>query len=218
MTAIQLTRPEHAVRFAALGTTATLIVTDPAALADARVLLDDDLAALDHACSRFRADSELTRVNNAHGEPMRVSMLFLEALDVALRAAELTDGRVDPTIGRVMKVLGYDRDFSTIAADGHPIRVRVRPAPGWQCVRVDRHARTVRVPDGVEMDFGATAKALAAQRAAARIARVTGSGAIVSLGGDCALAGPAPAEGWHIRIADTHDADANGPGPVVVLH
>jgi thiamine biosynthesis lipoprotein len=218
MTAVQLSRPEHAVHFPALGTTATLIVTDRDALLDARALLEDDLAAIDRACSRFRADSELTHVNNAHGEPVRVSMLFLEALDVALRAAQLTDGRVDPTIGRVMKVLGYDRDFAHLATDGRPLRVRVRPAPGWKCIRVDRDARTVRVPDGVEMDFGATAKALAAQRAASRVARVTGSGVLVSLGGDCALAGPAPAAGWHIRIADTHDADPSGPGPVAVLH
>jgi thiamine biosynthesis lipoprotein len=145
-------------------------------------------------------------------------MLFLEALDVAVRAAELTDGRVDPTIGHVMRVLGYDRDFASLPADGRPMRVHVRAAPGWKCIRSDRAARTVRVPDGVELDFGATAKALAAQRAATRIARVTGSGVLVSLGGDCALAGPAPAEGWHIRIADVHDADPNGSGPVVVLY
>src|SRR4051812_3470458 len=114
MTAVQLSRPEHAVHFPALGTTATLIVTDPHSLVDGRALLEDDLAAIDRACSRFRADSELTRVNNANGEPVRVSLLFLDALDVAVRAAELTDGRVDPTIGRVMKVLGYDRDFATL--------------------------------------------------------------------------------------------------------
>src|SRR4051794_7905560 len=97
--------------FRALGTTAVLAVTDPAARADARALLDDELAAVDHACSRFRADSELTHLNAADGNPIAASMLFIEAIDVALRAARLTDGRVDPTIGRALRVVGYDRNF-----------------------------------------------------------------------------------------------------------
>jgi FAD:protein FMN transferase len=143
--------------------------------------------------------------------------MFLDALDVALRAAVLTDGRVDPTVGASMKILGYDRDFAAVAPDGPPLRVRVRAVPGWQCITSPSDARTVRVPDGVVLDLGATAKALAADRAASRIATVTGAGVLVSLGGDCAVAGPSPDDGWSIRIADRHDAPLEGPGPTVVV-
>jgi thiamine biosynthesis lipoprotein len=69
----------------------------------------------------------------------------------------------------------------------------------------------------VELDLGATAKALAADRAARSAADKTGAGILVSLGGDIAVAGPAPLGGWPVRIADDHRASLDGPGPVVSL-
>jgi len=205
------------VRFRALGTTAVVAVTDPAVRDEAGALLADELAAIDHACSRFRDDSELTRLNAAPGEWRAVSPLFLAALDVALTAARTTDGVVDPTIGRALRVLGYDRDFAEVAADGAPLRVRVERTPGWRAVQVDPGARRVRLPRGVELDFGATAKAFAADRAAVRIATATGAGVIVALGGDCSIAGPPPVGGWSIRVTDRHDAPAHEPGTTIAL-
>jgi thiamine biosynthesis lipoprotein len=205
------------VRFRALGTTAVVAVTDAAVRDDAGALLADELDAIDHACSRFRADSELSRLNASPGEWRAVSPLFLAALDVALTAARTTDGVVDPTIGRALRVLGYDRDFAEIAAEGAPLRVRVERTPGWQAVHVDRAARRVRLPRGVELDFGATAKAFAADRAAVRIAAATGAGVIVNLGGDCSIAGPPPVGGWTIRVTDRHDAPADEPGTTIAL-
>ena len=110
--------PEFAA-WRALGMLIQLGVTDPAALAQARGLLEDDLAALDLACSRFRPDSELVAVGNAARRAegpvtLPVSHLLAEAVGVSLRAAELTDGDVDPTVGGVMTALGYDRDFAQL--------------------------------------------------------------------------------------------------------
>src|SRR5207249_6380351 len=122
---------------------------------------------IDVACSRFREDSELTHANRDAGSWADVSPLFLEALDVAVRAARLTDGLVDPTIGAALRVLGYDRDFERVSRDGPPIRVSVGYLAGWQRIEIDRPCSRVRVPLGVELDLGATAKALCADRAAA---------------------------------------------------
>jgi thiamine biosynthesis lipoprotein len=193
------------IRLRAFGTTAVAAVTNPEAVVGARRVLVQELAAIDRACSRFRADSELTAVNESHGRAVAVSALFLEALDVALRGARVTHGLVDPTVGRAMRVLGYDRDFETLERNGSPLRVHVHRAPGWQCVEIDRRLRTVRVPRGVQLDFGATAKALAADRAARNVVDETGSGVIVSIGGDCAIAGAPPEGGWPVAIADRHD-------------
>ena len=205
------------VRFRALGTSAVVAVTDGGARDEAALLLALEVDAIDHACSRFRDDSELAVVNAAAGDWVDVSPLFLAALDIALTAARTTDGLVDPTIGRALRVLGYDRDFASVAADGGPLRVRVARTAGWRAVDIDHAARRVRVPRGVELDLGATAKAFAADRAADRIARMTGSGVVVSLGGDCAIAGHAPAGGWTIRVTDRHDAPADAPGATVAL-
>ncbi len=203
------------VSFAALGTTASLVVTDPEAMPSAEAALRAELDAIDRACSRFRPDSELEAINATAGRPARVSTLCLTAVEAALRAARLTDGRVDPTVGTAMQLIGYDRDFALVARDGPEIRVRLQPVPGWHRVVVDRAASTVLVPAGVELDLGATAKALCADRAAARAAAATGSGigVLVNLGGDVAVAGPPPHGGWVVQVTHDHSdpLDAGGP-------
>jgi thiamine biosynthesis lipoprotein len=106
--------------FGVFGTTATLLVTDPGSLPAARRLADGELAAVDRACSRFRADSELSALNAAGGAAVGISELFAELIDEALRAARLTDGAVDPTCGQALAELGYDRDFALLP--GTPAR------------------------------------------------------------------------------------------------
>ena len=115
-----------------------LVVTAPGCSPAARELLEADLLALDLACSRFRPDSELVAVGNvARGAagPVTVSVspLLAEAVAVALRAAQLTDGDVDPTVGGVLADLGYDRDFAELTPPGTVARagpVRTDHGPG----------------------------------------------------------------------------------------
>ena len=190
----------------ALGTTAELLVTDPGRLVAARRAVEAELAEIDRACSRFRDDSELTRLNSAGGGPVRVGKLLLEAIEVALRAAHGSGGLVDPTVGEAMDAIGYDRDFGEIAPDGPA--PRGLPAPGFGCIRVDRAHSTVQLPRDVRLDLGATAKALAADRGAARAAGLAPDlGVLLSLGGDIAMSGPAPDGGWPVGIADDHAAE-----------
>jgi thiamine biosynthesis lipoprotein len=205
------------VSFPALGTTATVITTSPRRLGEVEAVLRGEVDRIDRACSRFRADSELTAVNQAPGEAVRVSPLFLSAVQAALRAARLTSGLVDPTVGQSLQLLGYDRDFPLVPADGPPIRFRVHAAAGWQTVEVDAQASTIRVPKGVQIDLGATAKALCADRAASRAAAGTGCGVLISLGGDVAVAGPAPGDGWPVQIAEHHAAPLDRGAPVVTI-
>ncbi|MGY6024620.1 FAD:protein FMN transferase [Streptomyces spinosirectus] len=203
------------VSFRALGTTASLLVTDPGTLEEARRVLDAELVAIDEACSRFRPDSELSRVNAAAGAVHQVGALFAEALDVALQAAETTEGVVDPTVGSAVSALGYDVTFAALRPqDVSPVRV-AGPSAGWRAVEWDRVARRLRLPRGISLDFGATAKALAADRAARRAAGATGCGVLVNLGGDLSVAGQAPPGGWRIALADDHAAPDTEDRPTV---
>ena len=86
----------------------------------------------------------------------------------------------------------------------------MRPVPGWRRIVLDPARRTLAVPEGVRLDLGATAKAWAADRAAADLAAALGCGTLVGLGGDIAVAGPPPPDGWTIRIQD--ETDRRGPG------
>lgn len=198
--------------FAALGTTAVVLCADERALPEALAEVERIVSEVDRACSRFRADSDLSRVNAQPEHDVAVSDCLLDALDVAMQGARATDGLVDPTIGTAVREIGYDRDFASLDRDGPALRVFVHHVPGWHRVQIDRARGTVRVPKGVELDLGATAKAWCADRAAQAAAERTGCGVVVGLGGDLACAGDPPEGGWPVRVADDHRAAPDAPG------
>ena len=126
------------------------------------------------ACSRFRPDSELEAVNRAAGARSRRSArCSRHAIDAALMAAEVSRGALDPTVGAALIALGYDRDLDAVRSGPVPT-VRAARVPGWQTVELDRERGTVRIPAGARLDLGATAKALAADRAAEAALQATG--------------------------------------------
>jgi thiamine biosynthesis lipoprotein len=201
--------------FAALGGTAVVVVEEPATAAAVRIL-HAELDAIDRACSRFRADSELSRANAAAGRVMRIGPVFADAVAVALRAAAQTAGAVDPTVAPALVSLGYDRDFAAVPVETADA-VTGRPAAGWRTVSLDARQRLLRLAPGARLDLGATAKARAADRAAAAIAAATESPTLVSLGGDVATGGPVPARGWPIHVTDDHRAGPHAPGERVAI-
>jgi thiamine biosynthesis lipoprotein ApbE len=217
----------------ALGTSVVLALTDGRLLAEAREAVQCELEAIDGACSRFRPDSDLQRVNAGAGRPVKVDPLLLEAVELALRAARLTDGDVDPSLGVALELAGYDRDWQLIEAaqrasqaplgrsadalrgSGEPWiapRLKVWRRPGWQGVELDWARQTVKVPSGVKLDLGATAKAWAADRACGAAQRVSGAGVLVGLGGDLSVQGPVPTGGWQVHVTDDHRAGPQAPG------
>jgi len=217
----------------ALGTSVHVLSTRDGGLEAASTAVRDVLEDVDEAYSRFREDSELTQLNANAGRTIRISPLLATAIDAALRAARLTDGAVDPTIGRAIRVAGYDDDFSRIGVERpHPalprergrentdreIKLRVWRVPGWQGIRLDRRLRTVWLPQGVELDLGSTGKALAADLAAtAAVTAAGGGGVLVSLGGDIAIAGEPPSGGWRILVAEDSRVQPDGDGEVICV-
>jgi thiamine biosynthesis lipoprotein len=197
-----------ASRWDAIGTTVAVHVTDPEALADASEAVAQEVRAIELACSRFRQDSELAHLNARAGHATHVGPLLNEAIGVALRAARLTEGIVDPTIGEALVLAGYDRDFASLIPQAGPLRAA--RVPGWRVIRHDAARRMVTVPPGVQLDLGASAKALAADRAAGAAAvACPDNGVLVNLGGDIAVAGPAPEGGWTVGVADDHRGNAD---------
>ncbi len=212
-----------AVRFVShewrvFGTGGRLVVPEGEDLAAARAAVDRELGAVDDAANRFRDDSEIGRVNRSAGTPHAVSGLFVELLTVALDAAAATDGAVDPTLGSVLRHLGYDRTFSDVGP-GDALGVTLRLPADWRSVEVDPDGGppTVLLPRGLELDLGATAKAHACDRAAAAAREATGSPVLLSLGGDVAAAGPPPPDGWAVAVLEDSGAVAAPADPVVVL-
>jgi FAD:protein FMN transferase len=208
----------------ALGTTALIRYAGPR---DPRVraAVESELEAIDAAASRFSPTSELSRLNAADGARRAISPLLLEALTLAVRAAEISDGAVDPTLGASLVNAGYDRDFSQLqppvpdapGRHGHRLVVHRRRRRLWREIGLREDPPSAVVPPGVSLDLGATAKALASDRAARAASANAGVGVLVSLGGDIATAGPAPAGGWMVHVTDDHRDGAGAPGQTIAI-
>ncbi|HVC75000.1 MAG TPA: FAD:protein FMN transferase [Candidatus Micrarchaeaceae archaeon] len=191
----------------ALGGSLRVIVTHEPDLTAAKSAVDEVVRAVDLAANRFHEDSELSRLNSTPGRNVVVSPLLTKLIAAALRGARLTRGAVDPTVGSAVKLAGYDSDFAAVPADGRAIDLVVSRVPGWQAIVFDEKTRTVRLPHGVDLDLGATAKALTADlSAAAAQSKVARGGVLVSLGGDISVAGDPPAEGWLIQTSEDSGA------------
>ena len=210
-------------RWEALGSSVVLRVTDPSALGRARAIVERDLEQIDRACSRFREDSDLQAVNAGAGRFIPVGPLLIEAVQGALRAAELTGGDVDPTVGNALVLAGYDRDWALLQKPADRSEqaewpaVRARVTPGWRAIEVDHEAGAIRIPRGVRLDLGATAKAWVADRAAAAVHETTGAGSLINLGGDVAIAGAAPEDGWRIYVTDDHRSAPGRQGQTISI-
>jgi thiamine biosynthesis lipoprotein len=192
----------------AIGTTARVALWPRTASASALSSIDLVIDALDRQVSRFRADSELSVAMRNHGKATLLSEGAAEALTIALAAARVTDGAVDPTVGGALESLGYDRDFSAIDPDREA--GPATSAPGWQSVRLAD--RVLQVPAGCHLDLGATAKGLGADRAAAAARSASGvAGVLVSLGGDVAAAGRPPVAGWPVSVSEEPSSRADAP-------
>jgi len=214
--------------WAALGTTVVVRYAGPPDSAVAAAVRAE-VEAIDAAASRFRPDSELTAINalgRRGGGMLGASRLLAEAVRLAIRAADVSDGAVDPTLGAPLVSLGYDRDFSeldAVSSDAPPpapparLVVQHRRASRWQEIDVLDDPPRIAVPAGVALDLGATAKALAADRAARAAHDVAGAGVLVALGGDIATCGPAPAAGWGIHVTDDHRDGPGAPGQTVAI-
>ena len=202
--------------FRAIGTDNHVLTTVPAAVGPALGIALAHLAELDPAASRFRPDSEVCRLARraARGAvTTHLSPLLDDYLRAALRAAALTDGLVDPTVGAALVAVGYDADLAVVRArDGFRDPVGRPVVPGWRSVVRDPATGEVTLPVGVLLDLGASGKAHAADTIAAALARSLPGGFLVNLGGDVATSGAVPDGGWRVGVDGTHQVVCAAPG------
>lgn len=180
--------------FRAMGTSVTVVLDDertPAkAVADAIRAVEATFVREERRFSRFRGDSELSRVNAAAGSSAIVSAPFAELVRFALRQAAASGGLFDPTVLGAVTAAGYDRNFDDLLAGA---RDALRPPVAcgrWS--EIELRGRVLRLPLGVGLDLGGVAKGWTVDLAAAA---AVGSGvpwALVNAGGDLRIAGDAP--------------------------
>jgi len=175
---------------------------EAAAAADACMDWFDEV---DARLSRFRPESELSRLNATAGEWFAASDVLYECAALALESAECSGGLFDPTMLRQLSALGYDRDFASIAhrevSPAYGLQAPAKRA-AWRAIALDPRRRRIRLPAGVQLDFGGIAKGWAADVALVRYCAAF-PGALINVGGDLrAHGGPQPGELWSVGIRD----------------
>jgi thiamine biosynthesis lipoprotein len=152
--------------------------------------------------SRFRYDSELTRLNRTHDRPVQVSEILWDVYQAALKAEQLTGGLVTPTVLYAMLDAGYDRPFDEMAGLSIPLTGPINTADSPRLEVTSNEAdRTISLSRGLGLDFGGVAKGWAAHQAMERLQ--TEGPALVDAAGDIAISGPrADGSPWQIGVAD----------------
>ncbi len=196
-------------RFRAMGTDVTLLAdaaASPDAFGPAAREVQAVFAREEQRFSRFRGDSELSRVNARAGTPTLVSLGFADLLRFSLDAARRTGGRFDPTVLGAVISAGYDRDFDEVLAGARAALRPARPCGRWREVELD--GDRLRLPEGVGLDLGGVAKGWTVDRAAERAVSRGLSWAMVNAGGDLRVAGDAPGPGIDVGVEDPDDPEA----------
>jgi thiamine biosynthesis lipoprotein len=157
--------------------------------------------------SRFRPDSELSRLNLTVDQPVHVNKVLWDVFQAARAAEEFTDGLVTPTVLDAMLEAGYDRDFASLP------RQQDTPVPAQSIVRSlasvkwDASKQTIQLPAGVHLDFGGIAKGWAAHQAMSRLREI--GPALMNCGGDIAVSGPLLDDSpWEIGVYKPFDRDS----------
>jgi FAD:protein FMN transferase len=183
-------------RFAALGTTCGLLIDteESPAVRLSLIAAEGEVLRLEALLSRFRPDSELSRLNR--DGRIQAGPELLELVQLALEARDSTGGRFDPTVLPALLAAGYDRSFDAVAADGE-----VPAEPPARCgggVRVDAASGTIELDPDVQLDLGGIAKGWIADRLSSRLD--AHGPALVNLGGDIS-ASRRPAGGvWTVGV------------------
>jgi len=208
----------HEYRFRAMNTDVAAWLWSDSPLAPARLrAVETFFQQVEAMLSRFRPDSELSRLNAAGGNgPWPASPLLLLTLAVALREARESGGIFDPTVLPALKRAGYDRSFELIGSAPGPSPERpsqdVASSIGWKQVKLDFARGTVTLPKGVGIDLGGIAKGWAVDRAAEMLAGQGGGeeaedAALVDAGGDIRSSAAPGGEPWPIAIQHPLAAD-----------
>jgi FAD:protein FMN transferase len=157
--------------------------------------------------SRFRYDSELTRLNQTHDQSVQVSEILWQIFQVARHAEATTHGLVTPTLLDSIIAAGYDRPFDML-----PHQTSFQPAstsltsPTLEALRFDASARAITLPSGMGLDFGGVAKGWAAHQAMRQLQ--TEGPALIDAGGDIAISGPqTDGSPWKIGVANPFQPD-----------
>lgn len=185
------------MRFSTWGVSGTLAVENEKYAELAEETLWRWVAVGDRTVNRFVETSELCAINADPWATHEVSAAFIEFFDAAQVSFDESEGLCTPTVLDALEAWGYDADIDAVRLAGRATPLTLSPAPALSAVTLNRDARQLS-PNGVRLDFGASAKAFVADQVAREVGRHTP--VLVELGGDVAVGGAV--RPWSVGVAE----------------
>ena len=188
-------------QFFAMNTTVRVLAADHSPI-ELLERAEDIFHRLESAFSRFKSDSELSRLNAASGNEVAVSPEMFRLLQLCLAYHDRTGGLFEPAILPNLEACGYDRSFELISPDQQS--GVTSPSPALRSVRdieMDSIDLLVRTPRAMRLDFGGIGKGYAVDEAAQLLRPAEDF--LIDAGGDISASGDGPdGDGWTVSIAD----------------
>jgi thiamine biosynthesis lipoprotein len=168
---------------------------------NALLLVQDIFTSVEATLSRFKPDSELSRLNRTAGQPFSASNLLFTVITLAKAAAETTGGIFDPTILPYLLAAGYDRSYEQLAGESAAPSSEYEKRHTWRDIKLDPDSSTITIPAGCSIDLGGIGKGWTVDYAAQKLKDFPGYA--VDAGGDIVLGGKmANGSLWPVGVAD----------------
>src|SRR5579875_2406180 len=145
--------------FRAMGTDIE-IITSQSDVNEALLLAKNRMMSLEALLSRFREDSDVSRINSEAGRWIEVSADTVEVLLLAQDAFIRTRGFFNPFMGQVLENFGYNVTFEMIGHDPKIILSTGTPfiAPVHSPLHIDESSFRACIEPGYKLDLGGIAK------------------------------------------------------------
>lgn len=168
-----------------------------------------ELVRVERAMTRFRADSEVGRVNAAAvGAPVPVSGETAAVVEAGLAWAAASEGGFDPALAGASKLWSVESRVEPPAA---PEVGRYAGRDLWRAIEVGRHRGApaiVRHDPDAALDLGGIAKGHGVDRAVRALREWGVSRGMVNVGGDLyALGTSVDGDPWEVGIRDPSRPD-----------
>jgi thiamine biosynthesis lipoprotein len=160
---------------------------------------------VEDVCTRFEEQSEVMQLARRVGEPVPVSPVLFQVVQIALAVARVSRGAFDPTVGHALETRGYNRNYRT----GRTVTTELPAGPPvtYRDVRLDPARQTITLKRPLILDLGAVAKGFAIDLAARELAAYPGF--LIDAGGDLYAGGlNASGEPWRVGIRHPRQPDA----------
>ena len=169
-------------------------------------IIGQALETVDSQMSTWRADSDLSRFNQASpGEWVTLPSPLFEVLHCALQVARESHGAFDPTAGPLVNLWGFGpggrfREANHAAPAQEEIEAALARC-GWQRVQLDMTGKAAQQAGGVYLDLSGIAKGYAVDLVAKVLHHAGYAKSLVEIGGELRGTGVKPnAQPWWVAL------------------